>query len=103
VGDNYETLAAAANAVKDKLETDEKWGRVRVSYETTQPQVTLSIDRDKAAALGIDINGLATTMQAMIDGADVGTVFINDASYSVRMVSSATPVNDPRDLEGIFL
>src|SRR5690606_29238762 len=57
----------------------------------------------KAAALGIDINGLATTMQAMIDGADVGTVFINDDSYSVRMLSSSSPVNDPGDLESIFL
>ena len=37
-----------------------------------------------AAQLGIDINGLATTMQAMIDGSNVGTVFINDASYSVK-------------------
>ncbi len=103
VGDNYQVLADAANAVKSELEKDEKWGRVSVNYETTQPQMTLTIDREKAAQLGIDINGLATTMQAMIDGSDVGTVFINDASYSVRMLSTSSPVNDPGDLESIFL
>ena len=103
VGDNYQTLATTANAIKDELEKDEKWGRVSVNYETTQPQMTLTIDRDKAAALGIDINGLGATMQAMIDGSDVGTVFINDASYSVRMLSTASPVNDPGDLESIFI
>jgi HAE1 family hydrophobic/amphiphilic exporter-1 len=103
VGDNYETLSEAANAIKAELEKDEKWGRVSVNYETTQPQVTLTVDRDRAAALGIDINGLGTTMQAMIDGSDVGTVFINDASYSVRMLSSSSPVNDPGDLESIFI
>jgi hydrophobic/amphiphilic exporter-1 (mainly G- bacteria), HAE1 family len=103
VGDNYETLAAAANAIKSELEKDDKWGRVSVSYETTQPQMTLSIDRERAASLGIDINGLSATMQAMIDGSDVGTVFINDASYAVRMISSTNPVNDPGDLESIFL
>lgn len=103
VGDNYQTLSDAANKVKAELEKDEKWGRVSVNYETTQPQMTLAIDRQKAAQLGIDINGLGATMQAMIDGSDVGTVFINDASYSVRMTSTSSPVNDPGDLESIFI
>ena len=103
VGDNYQTLADAAQQIKSRLEADDKWGRVSVNYETTQPQMTLSIDRDKAAQLGIDINGLGTTMQAMIDGSNVGTVFINDQSYSVRMVSTSSPVNDPGDLESIFI
>jgi HAE1 family hydrophobic/amphiphilic exporter-1 len=103
VGDNYQTLSQSANAIKAELEKDEKWGRVTVNYETTQPQVTLTIDRERAASLGIDINGLGTTMQAMIDGSDVGTVFINDKSYSVRMQSTASPVNDPGDLESIFI
>jgi HAE1 family hydrophobic/amphiphilic exporter-1 len=74
-----------------------------VSYETTQPQLTLTIDRERAGALGIDINGLGTTMQAMIDGSDVGSVFINDQSYAVRMISTRNPVNDPGDLESIFV
>jgi hydrophobic/amphiphilic exporter-1 (mainly G- bacteria), HAE1 family len=103
VGENYDRLATAANAIKAELEKDEKWGRVSVNYETTQPQMTLTIDRDRAAALGIDINGLGATMQAMIDGSDVGTVFINDASYAVRMLSTSSPVNDPGDLESIFV
>lgn len=103
VGDNYQTLSEIANRLVDDLSKDEKWGRVSTNYETTQPQMTLSIDREKAAGLGIDINGLDATMQAMIDGADVGTVFINDTSYSVRMLSTSSPVNDPGDLESIFL
>jgi HAE1 family hydrophobic/amphiphilic exporter-1 len=103
LGDNYATLSEAANKVKAELEKDDKWGRVSVNYETTQPQMTLTIDREKAAQLGIDINGLGTTMQAMIDGSDVGTVFINDRSFSVRMLSTSSPVNDPGDLESIFI
>jgi HAE1 family hydrophobic/amphiphilic exporter-1 len=103
VGDNYQTLADAAQKVKAELEKDDKWGRVSVNYETTQPQMTLTIDRERAAQLGIDINGLGATMQAMIDGSDVGSVFINDSSYSVRMLSTSSPVNDPGDLESIFI
>lgn len=103
VGPNYDELAETAQLLKAALEEDPRFGRVNVNYNTTQPQLTLSIDREKAAAIGIDINGLATTMQAMIDGAQVGNVFINDESYTVRMVSTSSPVNDPGDLESIFL
>ncbi len=103
VGNDYEQLAGIGNQIKDVMDQDPKWGRVTVNYETTQPQMTLTVDREKAASLGIDINGLGTTMQAMIDGSDVGTVFINDESYSVRMLSTSSPVNDPGDLESIFI
>ncbi|MBD8063864.1 efflux RND transporter permease subunit [Devosia sp. PTR5] len=102
-GSDYAVLAQTAQSIADKLEDDGRFGRVSVDFDTTQPQLTLTVDRTKADALGIDINGLATTMQAMIDGAQVGNVFINDRSYSVRMVSTTNPVNDPRDLETLFV
>jgi len=103
VGSNYDVLANTAEAIRDQLEADGRFGRVTVNFDTTQPQLTLSVDRERAAALGVDINGLSTTMQAMIDGSDVGTIFIDDKSYDVRMVSSSNPVNDPRDLENLFV
>ncbi|WDR03895.1 efflux RND transporter permease subunit [Devosia algicola] len=103
VGDNYSRLAETAHEIAAKLEQNPAFGNLDVNYDTTQPQLTLTIDRARAAALGIDINGLATTMQAMIDGADIGNVFINDTSYTVRMVSTKNPVNDPHDLESLFI
>jgi HAE1 family hydrophobic/amphiphilic exporter-1 len=102
-GSDYTDLAETAQKIVDVMNDDPKFGRVTLNYNATQPQVTLSIDRERAAALGIDINGLATTMQAMIDGASAGTVFVEDSSYDVRMVSTSSPVNDPSDLESIFL
>jgi HAE1 family hydrophobic/amphiphilic exporter-1 len=103
VGPDYAVLAQTGQTIADKLDEDGRYGRVTVDYDTTQPQLTLTVDRAKADDLGIDINGLATTMQAMIDGTDISSVFINDASYTVRMVSTSNPVNDPRDLESLFV
>jgi HAE1 family hydrophobic/amphiphilic exporter-1 len=103
VGSNYQVLADTAQTIAEALEADGRFGRVSVNFDTTQPQLTLSVDRERASALGIDVGGLATTMQAMIDGTDVGSVFIDDTSYTVRMVSTTHPVNDPRDLETIFV
>ena len=58
-GSDYTELAATAQKIADEMEKDPRFGRVTVNYDATQPELTLSIDRDKAAALGIDINGLA--------------------------------------------
>jgi len=103
IGDDYGQLADTAQKLADQMQQDPRFGRVVVNYDTTQPQLTLSIDRDKAAALGIDINGLGPTLQAMIDGDEVGTIFADNTTYPVVLVSTNNPVNDPTDLENIFV
>src|SRR5690606_7680140 len=42
-------------------------------------------------------------MQAMLDGREIGSVFIDDRAYDVKLISTNNPVNDPTDLENIFL
>lgn len=103
VGNNYDELADAAGALVKELEDDQRFGKVRLSYETTQPQLSVQIDRERASDLGINIDGLAEAMQAVLDGRSVGAVFINDRSFEVKMISTTDPVNDPTDLENIFL
>ena len=103
VGSDYKVLADTAQTIADTLNDDGRFGNATVNFDTTQPQLTLTVDRASADRLGIDIDGLATTMQAMIDGSDIGSVFINDTSYTVRMVSTSNPINDPRDLESLFV
>ena len=39
----------------------------------------------------------------MLDGDEIGEVFIDDRSYEVKLVSTTNPINDPTDLENIFL
>ena len=39
----------------------------------------------------------------MLDGDEIGDVFIDDRSYAVKLVSTTNPINDPTDLENIFL
>ncbi|MFZ1813141.1 MAG: efflux RND transporter permease subunit [Rhizobiaceae bacterium] len=102
-GDDYDQLAASADAIMAEMEKNPQFGRLRLSYETTQPQLTIEIDRERAATLGIDIEGLAPTIQAMLDGRSIGTVFVGDRAVAIKLVSTGNPVNDPTDLENIFL
>lgn len=103
VGSNYDRLSDTADALIAKLEENPRFGRISSSYETTQPQLSVTIDRDRAADLGININGLAEAMQALLEGREVGSVFIEDRSFDVKMLSTTHPVRDPSDLQSIFL
>lgn len=102
-GNNYGDLRAAAQKIVADLETDPRFSQARLSTDATQPQLSVSIDRERASDLGIEINGLGAAMQAMLDGRQVGQVFIDDRSFDVKLVSTANPINDPTDLENIFI
>tara|TARA_R110002012_G_scaffold161691_1_gene323893 strand:- start:5174 stop:8293 length:3120 start_codon:yes stop_codon:yes gene_type:complete len=102
-GNNYEQLSEVAQVMVDRLSTNPAMGQVRLEYERTQPQLFVQIDRTLAADLGVDITGLGQALQAMLDGREVASVFIDDTSYGVQMLSTSDPVNDPRDLENVFV
>ncbi|WP_425497571.1 efflux RND transporter permease subunit [Hoeflea ulvae] len=103
VGNNYDELADVAQEMVDKLEQDPRYSQIQLSYETTQPQISVQIDRARASDLGVDIDGLAQALQALLDGSEVAQVFIEDRSYPVKLMSTTNPINDPTDLESIYL
>ncbi|MEO3384774.1 efflux RND transporter permease subunit [Mesorhizobium sp. CAU 1741] len=103
LGNSYADLNASAAAIVGELEQDPRFRQPRLSAETTQPQLSVEIDRRRAADLGVDITGLAQAMQAMLDGREIASVFIEDRSFPVKLVSTTNPINDPTDLENIFM
>ena len=103
LGSDYDKMAIDAQAIVDALQADPAFGQVRLGYETTQPQLFITVDRSRAADLGINIDGLGEAMQAVLDGRSVGTIFVEDRSFDIKMVSTAQPVNDPGDLERLFV
>ncbi|MEO8243795.1 MAG: efflux RND transporter permease subunit [bacterium] len=103
VGTSYTTLAKAADIAVTTLSADPRFGQIRSSYDTTQAQVTVQIDRSRADQLGVDVTGLGTTLQAMLDGKPLGNVDLNDVTYPVYLQSTSQPINDPTDLQNIFV
>jgi len=103
VGNDYGALADSSRALVEAMEKDPELGQVRLGYETTQPQLFIEVDRERAQDLGVNIDGLGEALQAVLDGRTVGAVFLADESYDIQMVSTSDPVNDPGDLERIFV
>ncbi|MEO5326360.1 efflux RND transporter permease subunit [Mesorhizobium sp. CC13] len=103
IGNSYAELGDAAAKVLAEMEKDPRFRQPRLSTESTQPQLFVTIDRERASDLGIDISGLSPALQAMLDGRKITSVFIEDRSYDVKLVSTTNPVNDSTDLENIFV
>ena len=103
VGNDYPALSAGAQLLVDAINDTGDFENVRLNTEATQAQLSISVDRERAADLGIDINGLSTALQAMLDGRSIGEVFVGGVAVPVTILSTSNPVNDPMDLENIFL
>ncbi len=103
VGPTYEGLSEQAQALVAAMEQNPGFGQVRLGYDTTQPQLFIEVDRTRASDLGVSIAGLGEALQAVLDGRTVGTVFIEGRSHDIQLMSTADPVNDPLDLERIFM
>ncbi|SOC40234.1 HAE1 family hydrophobic/amphiphilic exporter-1 [Rhizobium subbaraonis] len=103
IGNNYQKLGDAAAELVRKIEDSGRFENVRLNYEANQAQLSVTIDRERASDLGIDINGLSAALKAVIDGSSVVDVYVEGQAYPVLISSTTNPVNDPTDLENIFL
>ncbi|WP_420959290.1 efflux RND transporter permease subunit [Brucella sp. IR073] len=103
LGNDYTQLRTAAQNIVAAMEKDPRYQSPRLSIDPTQPQLSVNINRERASDLGIDITGLANAVQSVLDGRKIGSVYIGDRSFDVKLVSTTNPINDPTDLENIFL
>jgi len=68
------------------------------------PEVRVIPDREKAAALGVDASSLATTVQAMIGGLDVGTFKEAGQRYDIRVrLAESAQRGDPSAIEKLYV
>jgi len=103
LGQDYATLRPVADKIIASLQDDGRFFQPRLSVDNTQPQLFIDINRERASDLGIDITGLAQAVQSMLDGRRLGAVYIGDRAYDVKLVSTTNPINDPTDVQGIFM
>jgi len=55
------------------------------SYEATQPELRINIDRARAADLGVTIDSLASSMRLLVGGEEVSRYKEGDEQYVVRL------------------
>ena len=104
VGNEYDEIFEAAKifarAIEERLDSVQ---RPQISYDPTQPQLSVDIDRRRASDLGVDLDNLASTLRAMIDGYELVDLNVEDEAVPILIESSSGDINDPSDLVNLFV
>ena len=104
LGNDYDEIYAAAKVYAAAIEERiPELTRPRIDFDPTQPQLSVKIDRRRAADLGVDFDGLAVTLRAMIDGDELIDLNIDDEAVPILLESAAGGINDPTDLVNLYV
>jgi multidrug efflux pump subunit AcrB len=104
VGNEYETIYAAARRLAAAI--DDAGGPLsqpRIGYQPTQPQLSVRIDRRRAADLGVNLNDLAQTLRATVDGFRVTDLSVGDEAIPIYLEAGAGAIQDPSDLVNLYV
>jgi len=102
-GNNYENLAADADRLLAAMHGDPTFGDVRLNYDTTQPQLSIALDRERAAALGISVESVASVLQTLLSGRELGSYFQGDEEIRIFTEAPTGMIQDASGLDSIQL
>ena len=87
----------------NKLRANPNLVNLRTSFEITKPELRLSIDRDRAAALGVSIEDVSRTMQMLFGGLDLSRIKQDGKEYQVIVQLERTSRLTPQDLDRLYV
>lgn len=103
-GESYSAIFAAAQAFSRVIQQQlPQLGMPRISYQPTQPQLRVNIDRRRAEELGVPLSDIATTLRVAINGDDLADLNVGDQAIPVILQADATQVEDPTDLANLYV
>lgn len=104
LGNDYEGIYQSAKALADAIATrSDILSDPEISYQPTQPQLSIRIDRARAADLGVDFNDLALTLRTMVSGAEIVDLNVDDQAIPIFLTAQAVAITRPSDLGNLFV
>ncbi len=104
VGSEYPAIFSVAQEMAFAIETElDNVIQPRVSYQPTQPQLSVAVDRRRAVDLGVPLGELADTLQAMIDGKELVDLNVGDEAVPIFLEAPSGAIDEPADLVNLFV
>ena len=101
--DDLDALNKYATVLSQKLRTNGFLLNVRSSFEVAKPELRVSIDRSRAASLGVTIEDVSRTLQILFGGLDLSRIKIGGKEYEVIAQLQRTSRLVPQDLEKLYI
>jgi hydrophobe/amphiphile efflux-1 (HAE1) family protein len=103
-GADYPTIYDSALALARAIDTRSSiLSNADISYQPTQPQVSIQIDRQRAADLGVDLDDLSQVLRAMVGGEEIVDLNVGDQAVPIFLTAQATQITSPSDLGNLYV
>ncbi|XOV89255.1 MAG: efflux RND transporter permease subunit [Pseudomonadota bacterium] len=102
-GPTYEELAKWRDIVVARAEENPGLTRIDTDLKETQPRLVVSIDKNRAAALGVSVQNVGRTLQAMMSERPATTYVVDGEEYDVLIQAKESQRASPEDLQSIYV
>ncbi|AGA31988.1 RND multidrug efflux transporter; Acriflavin resistance protein [Thioalkalivibrio nitratireducens DSM 14787] len=102
-GPDYDELAEWGQTLLERAEEIPGLARLDLDYKPTQPQVTVRIDRDRAADLGVSLATVGRTLDVMLGGRAVTTYIDRGEEYDVIIEGRSDQRRTPGDISNLYV
>jgi len=103
-GDTYENIHKAALAFANEIENAlPEVGRPQISYDPTQPQMRVNIDRRRAEELGVPLTDIASALRAAVNGDDIADLNVGDQAIPIMLQTNNRNSINPSDLTNLYV
>ena len=103
-GSNYDVLSdAAVDLTRAMTDRFDGLGNFDIGYDTTQAELSVRVDRDRARELGMDLNDISSFVAIALDGREIAEIHQDDNAIPVMLSLGERAIGDPGDLENLFV
>ncbi|HZO00618.1 MAG TPA: efflux RND transporter permease subunit, partial [Burkholderiales bacterium] len=102
-GNSYQELDVAVEKLLAKARASGSIVNADSDLKLNKPQLSVDIDREKAAALGIDVEVIGRTLETLLGGRQVTRFKREGKQYDVMVQLEAKDRNTPADLTSIYV
>jgi multidrug efflux pump len=102
-GDTFENLARARDKLFAAAENNPNIVDLDSDYKETRPQVLIDIDTARAGDLGVSVNEIGTTLEALMGSRRATTYIDRGEEYYVVLQAEAEDRLSPEDLTNVYV
>jgi multidrug efflux pump len=100
---DLDALNKVSQDIANKIRGMNNLRNVNVGFEVNKPELRVSIDRSRAATLGVSIEDISRTMQILFGGLDLSRIKVGGKEFYVMVQLERQSRLTPQDLDKIFV
>jgi len=101
MGNDYAQLASWLKPILAETQDNPGFSRPRIDYEPTAPRLSVQIDRDKAATLGVSAQSIGRALETMFGSRKATTYIKNGQEYDVILQTDLEQRRSIEDLNNL--